>query len=236
MGIKMKKNFYSIVLSVFLILSMSACRRNVDEETPSSQQSAGISTTPVSSEENIDKSHGNTLIVYFAVAENSEVDAVSSASVVTVDGEAKGRIRALADIIQKNTGGDLFSIQTSEDYPADGRKLIDFAAKEQDENTRPELTSHIENLEEYDTIFIGYPNWWYDMPMVMYSFFDEYDFSNKTIIPFNTHNGSRFSDTIDTIQELETNATIETDGFTVNERDVADSAEDVVQWLSEIGY
>ncbi len=105
----------------------------------------------------------------------------------------------LANMIAEETGGDLFSIQTSVDYPADINDVIDYAAEEQDTNARPELTTHIENLEDYDTIFVGYPNWWYDMPMVMYSFFDEYDFSRKTIIPFNSHNGSRFSDTINTI-------------------------------------
>lgn len=114
--------------------------------------------------------------------------------------------------------------------------MIDFAAEEQDDNARPELTSHIENLDEYDTIFIGYPNWWYDMPMVMYSFFEEYDFSGKTIIPFNVHNGSRFSSTIETIQEMEPDATVITDGFTVSERDVTDIAGGVADWLQEIGY
>lgn len=74
------------------------------------------------------------------------------------------------------------------------------------------------------------------MPMIMYSFFEEYDFSGKTIIPFNVHNGSRFSGTIGTIQELEPNATVIEDGFTVNERDVADAREDVQKWLNSLGY
>lgn len=120
--------------------------------------------------------------------------------------------------------------------PADGRELIDYAAEEQDENARPELTSQIENLDQYDTIFVGYPNWWADMPMVMYSFFEEYDFSGKTIIPFNVHNGSRFSGTIETIQELEPDAEVVEDGFTINERDVPDAAGDVADWIEEIGY
>lgn len=72
--------------------------------------------------------------------------------------------------------------------------------------------------------------------MVMYSFFDAYDFSGKTIIPFNTHNGSRFSGTIQTIEQLEPDATVITDGFTVNERDVAGAQEDIASWLSGLGY
>lgn len=135
-----------------------------------------------------------------------------------------------------DAGGILFSIRTSVVYPADGGELIDYAAQEQEENARPELTTHIENLDGYDTIFIGYPNWWADLPMAVYSFFDEYDFSGKTIIPFNVHNGSRFSRTIQTIQELEPDATVVEDGFTVSEQTVAEAAEDVAAWLEGLGY
>lgn len=135
-----------------------------------------------------------------------------------------------------DAGGGLFSIRTSVVYPADGGELIDYAAQEQEENARPELTTHIENLDGYDTIFIGYPNWWADLPMAVYSFFDEYDFSGKTIIPFNVHNGSRFSRTIQTIQELEPDATVVEDGFTVSEQTVAEAAEDVAAWLEGLGY
>ena len=186
--------------------------------------------------ETADTDGSNILIAYFTAGENSDVDVVSSASVTTVDGEAKGRLRAVADMIQTQTGGTLFSIQTSVDYPGDGGALIDYAAEEQEEDARPELTSHIENLDDYDVIFIGYPTWWYDMLQALYSFFDEYDFSGKTIIPFNVHNGSRFSGTIETIQDLEPDAEVITDGFTVSERDVAGAAGDVADWLGGLGY
>ncbi|MBO5057441.1 MAG: flavodoxin [Lachnospiraceae bacterium] len=169
-------------------------------------------------------------------AENSGVDAVSSASYTTINGTSIGRLRAVADMIQENTGDDLFSIQTSVVYPADGGELIDYAAKEQDENARPELTNQIENLNQYDTIFIGYPTWWYDMPQALYSFFDEYDFSGKTIVPFNVHNGSRFSGTISTIKELEPDAEVIENGFTVSERDVAEAAGEIAEWLNGLGH
>lgn len=134
-----------------------------------------------------------------------------------------------------NTGADLFSIQTSVDYPGDIDELIDYASSEQEEDVRPELTSHIENLDDYDTVFIGYPLWWYDLPQVMYSFFDEYDFSGKTLIPFDVHNGSRLSDTVETIQELEPDARVITDGFAISQSTVAEEtesvAEEVGSWL-----
>lgn len=178
----------------------------------------------------------NVLIVYFAVAENSEVDAISSASVLGTDGDDRGLVRVLADFIQEGTSGDLFSIETSVAYQANIGALIDYASGEQARNERPELTSQIDNLDAYDTIFIGYPLWWYDLPMVMYSFFDAYDFSGKTIIPFCVHNGSQFSGTIGTIAELEPDATVITDGFTVNQRDVGSAGSDVSAWLDSIAW
>ena len=211
----------SCLLVVTMIVTLAACDRADDTKNAQTEEK---------------QESGKILIAYFTAAENSGVDAVSSASYTTIGGTAVGRLRAVADMIQENTDGDLFCIQTAVVYPSDGGELIDYAAEEQDENARPELTSHIEDLDQYGTIFVGFPTWWYDMPQALYSFFDEYDFSGKTIIPFNVHNGSRFSGTIDTIKELELDATVVEDGFTVSERDVAEASEDVAEWLNGLGY
>lgn len=229
---KLRKKLGVLLVSTVLVLQITGCESS-GEADRSAENTAPQNTASSNTETTADANR--ILIAYFTAAENSDVDAVSSASVVTVDGEAKGRLRAVADMIQAETNGTLFSIQTSVKYPGDGGALIDYAAKEQDEEARPELTSHIENLEDYNVIFVGYPTWWYDMPMILYSFFDEYDFSGKTIIPFNVHNGSRFSGTIETIQEMEPDAEVITDGFTVNERDVAEAAGDVAEWLRGLG-
>lgn len=181
-------------------------------------------------------SSGNVLIAYFTADENRAVDAVTSASVTTVDGAEKGLVRAVADMIQAETGGTLFSIQTAVRYSGNRDEVIEAASEEQSRDDRPELTSHIKNLESFDTIFVGYPTWWYDMPQTLYSFFDEYDFSGKTIIPFNVHNGSRFSGTIQTIQALEPNAVVVEDGFTVSEQNAAGAAGDVASWLNSLGF
>ena len=238
----------AIGLSLLFAFSITACGNSgstaavpssaaaQDETASSSETQDADASSEIQGSETTDAGGSNILIAYFTAAENSGVDALASASYSTVNGQAVGRLRAIADMIQENVGGDLFSIRTSTVYPADGGELIEFAAQEQDENARPELTSHIENPEQYDVIFIGYPNWWADMPMAVYSFFDEYDFSGKTIIPFNVHNGSRFSRTIQTIQELEPDAEVIEDGFTINERDVPDAAADVASWLEGLGY
>ena len=237
-----KKKYPAIFLAAVLAASLAGCgasggdTQEQEETAAQTQESADSSDSSESTSESQSTGGSNILIAYFTAAENSGVDAVASASYTEIDGEALGRLRVIADMIQENVGGDLFSIHTSVVYPADGGELIDYAAQEQSENARPELTTHIENLDQYDTIFIGYPNWWADLPMAVYSFFDEYDFSGKTIIPFNVHNGSRFSRTIQTIEELEPDATVIENGFTVNERDVADAAGDVASWLQELGY
>lgn len=247
----MKNVFGKRVLPLFLAgiltASLTACGNtdstdstgNTSALAPQiSQQESDAQISTQEPEEGGDAASGGShiLIAYFTAAENSGVDAIASASYTTIDGQAVGRVRAVADMIQENVGGDLFSIRTSVVYPTDGGELIDYAAQEQDENARPELTSHIENLDQYDTIFIGYPNWWADLPMAVYSFFDEYDFTGKTIIPFNVHNGSRFSRTIQTIEELEPDATVIEDGFTVSEQTVAEAAPDVAQWLENLDY
>lgn len=178
------------------------------------------------------------MIAYFTAAENSGegVDAITTASYSMVNGTTVGWLRAIAGRIAEHTGGELFSIQTSVVYSTDGGELIDYAAQEQAEDARPELVSHIENLDDYDVIFVGYPNWWADMPQVLYSFFDEYDFTGKTIVPFNVHNGSRLSRTVQTIQELEPGAKVVEDAFTISEHNVEDAAGEVNSWLDGPGY
>ena len=167
------------------------------------------------------------------------MDAISSASVTEVDGEAKGLVRTIAEDIQAVTGGDLFSIETSVDYPGDINDLIEYASGEQDEDVRPELTSHIENLDEYDTIFVGYPLWWGEMPMIVRGFLENYDFDGKTVVPFCTHGGSGLSGTVQTVTELCTGADI-SDGFAISgetaqiERETAQ--ENVTQWLKDGGF
>lgn len=218
-----KKKMLAAAAAMALILSLSAC---------GASDSGGGGGETVSVPTDSDK----ILIAYFTAAENSGVDAVASASVTDIDGSAVGLTRAVADMIQDEPGGELFSIRTSEVYPANRDELIDYAAQEQEEDARPELTSHIDDLDQYDVIFVGYPNWWADLPMAVYSFFDEYDFSGKTIIPFNVHNGSQFSGTIETIQELEPDANVIENGFTVSEQEAADAAGDVDSWLADLGF
>ena len=157
-------------------------------------------------------------------------------TVVISDGEVLGNTQYVAYIIQENTGADIFRIEAEIPYPLDHDTLVDQAAEEQDSNARPAIADHVDNMDDYDTIFLGYPNWWGDMPMILYTFLEEYDLSGKTIVPFNTHGGSGFSNTIQTIAELQPGADVLEDGFTVSRNNVAEAGSDVVSWLDEHGF
>ena len=105
-------------------------------------------------------------------------------------------------MIAEQAGADTFEISTVAPYPDDYDECTEVAKQEQEENARPELTASVENMADYDVIFLGYPIWWSDMPMAVYSFLESYDFSGKTIIPFCTHEGSGISSTESSIAEV----------------------------------
>lgn len=177
---------------------------------------------------------GKTLVVYFSVPETDGADASSGASRTLSGGRMMGNTQYVASVIGEAAVGDLFEIRTVRTYPGSHKALIDAAKEEIDSGARPALAARIENLEDYDVVFVGFPNWWYDMPMPLYTFFDEYDFSGKTIVPFCTHGGSRFSGAIATIRELEPEATV-LDGYAVARDRVPGSKDGVLKWLERIG-
>ena len=103
---------------------------------------------------------------------------------------AVGNTEVVSKIIQLQTGGDLFEIDTIKPYPEDYTETTKVAMEEKRKNSRPELTGTVENMDQYNTIILGYPNWWGTFPMAVFTFLESYDFSGKTIIPFCTHEGS----------------------------------------------
>lgn len=108
----------------------------------------------------------------------------------------KGNTEYIAELISKETGADLFEIVPQEAYADTYDKMVQRAEEEQENNERPAIKNTIENISQYDTIYVGYPIWWSDMPQILYTFFDTYDLSGKNIIPFCTHGGSGLSGTV----------------------------------------
>lgn len=169
------------------------------------------------------------LVVYF-----SQPDDVDDSTVV-IDGETLGNTQYMANVIQDTTGADIFRITPEKPYPTEHEALVDLASEEQANAARPAIAEAIENFDQYETVFVGYPNWWGDMPMILYTFFDTYDFPGKTIVPFNTHGGSGFSGTINTIKELEPAAQV-LDGHSISRNVIQDAEQEIVDWITELGF
>lgn len=175
-----------------------------------------------------------SLVVYFSMPETTNADNMTREednSVVVIDGQVLGNTQYMASVIQETAGADIFRIEPKTPYPTDHTTLVDLASEEQDANARPEIAAQIENFGQYDTVYVGYPIWWSDMPMILYTFFDTYDFSGKTIVPFSTHGGSSFAGTPAKIAQLEPNATL-LDGLTISRDNIQDARQEIVDWVN----
>lgn len=237
----MLKRLFSIMLAVVVISSMftgcgsSSAKNNQTTKNDSAEKSSDINSSSNAVTEAVQNNtdNENILIAYFSVPENVDtdgIDANSGASIVVKNKDVLGNMQYMAMTIQEAIGGELFRIETKEKYPLEHETLVNQAKEEQNEEVRPELATHIENVEQYDIIFLGYPNWWGDMPQPLYTFLEEYDFSGKTIIPFNSHGGGGFSNTIEEIKKLQPNATVKDDGLSISRNDVADSEQEITDW------
>ena len=111
---------------------------------------------------------------------------------------------------------------------------IEIAKREYNENARPALTARVENMDEYDTVILAFPNWWTTMPMAMFTFLESYDFSGKKLCPLITHGGSGFSNSLKDIKRLCPNANI-TEGLAINGDNAPTCDRDVEKWLEKIG-
>ena len=156
--------------------------------------------------------------------------------VLMVSGVATGVLTGVvAQMIAETAGAEVFPLHTVELYPDTYEATIDQGEQERTNGARPELQAVPENLEDYDVIFLGYPNWWGDLPMAVYSFLDEVDLTGKTIVPFVTSGGSGLSGTPDTIAALEPGAEVR-EGLAVRNTNAADAQESVEVWLTDLGY
>ncbi|MBP1909204.1 flavodoxin [Methanolobus bombayensis] len=144
-----------------------------------------------------------------------------------------GNTKVVGDMIREITGGDVFQIDTVRPYPKDYTATTNVAKKELNENARPELTSHVESMQSYDVIFLGYPNWWGTMPMAVCTFLDEYDLSGKTIVPFCTHEGSGMGHSENDIAKLCPKVTL-LKGLDIHGSRVSAAKKDIESWLNKL--
>ncbi|MDP4240381.1 MAG: flavodoxin [Bacteroidota bacterium] len=144
-----------------------------------------------------------------------------------------GNTEVVAKKIQEITGGTLFKIDTVKDYPEDYTETTNVARDEKRENARPELTATVDNMDSYDIIYLGYPNWWSTFPMAVFTFLESYDFSGKTILPFCTHEGSGLGNSERDIKKLCPHATV-LPGLAIRGGNVGKADDEITNWLNKL--
>ena len=145
-----------------------------------------------------------------------------------------GNTRGIAQEIQSQTGADLFEITPVNPYSTDYNTVLMEAQEDQHKQARPELSAHVQNMDDYDIILLGYPNWWASIPMPIASFLEEYDFSGKTIVPFCSHGGGLFGQSLTAIAKLAPNSVIG-EGLSVHYSGGTSLSSDVTEWLKTNG-
>ena len=215
-----------------MMVSLTACgnsdraestNHSLEESVASLQEE---SSDVEQSEGRVEHDSQTVLVAYFSWADNAavegEVDAVSSPSVTK-----PGNVEQLALWVQERTGGELFSIRVTEPYPSDWDECLERANEEKADGARPELAQSVENMEDYDVIFLGYPNWWYSCPTAILSFLEEYDLSGKQIYLFCSHGTGGLASSVEDIRAAIPNSSISEHVFDVYEEDAASSKQDI---------
>ena len=208
---------------LLLILSLIVVGLGISEVTAVSD--AETKANDILNKNNTDS---KILVVYFSrTGENYNVGNVEVGNTAMVASYIKDYLKA-----------DSFEIIPVNKYPDKYQECLDQATKEKNENARPEIQNKITNFDQYDTIFVGYPIWWGDLPMIMHTFFESYDFNGKKVIPFNTHEGSGDAGTYSTVQKDLPKANVTTDGLALDGKTARsdDGKQKTIDWLKGLGY
>lgn len=255
----------SILLLCSTLFALSACGTGKVEESAGGglkdTQEALSEESAQEISENIAKTESytgsNILIAYFTWADNTNVedkdaavqsalshydsvgdsadydgvDATTSASVLP-----PGNTAQMAEWIWQRTGGDLFSITVTEPYSSDYDECLDRAADEKAENARPELVNHIDNMDDYDVVFLGFPNWWYTAPMAVFSFIEEYDLSGKIVVPFCAHGTGGLAASVRDITAALPDSAEVLDPIGVYRADISSAETAINEWLDNLGF
>ena len=243
----MKKALF-ILLVLLLTGMLAACGNSAPAESSSedgSQTPNSVNVQPELSDPADDATPDSSQTDDTTQVEQTEGGSNMLVAYFSLDGEQygvgvveEGNTSIIARMIAEQTGADLFEIKPETPYPTTYQGLLDVSRQEMADNSRPKIADTVDNMDNYDTLFIGYPNWWGDMPMIVYNFLESYDLSGKTIVPFCTHGGSGLSNTESTIADI-TGGKMK-DGFAIpgttaqNDRDTARN--NVTDWLREDGF
>ena len=229
--------FIKKIIFVLLSIIMLSCGNNDTQKKDYIVDS--LETSQNINALNISNTQNKILIAYFTWSDNTvvenpnsiDVDAETSASVLS-----PGNAELIANWIAEETGGDLFSIKTQNKYSSDYDECLNQARKERDNNERPALVGRVNNIDDYDVIFLGFPNWWYTCPMAVFTFVESYDLSGKTIIPFCTHGTGGLSRTIRDLKNILPENCEVLEAIGVYRPEVKNSKNKVLDWLRKLGY
>lgn len=221
------KKLISVILILSLLFALSACAKSgietetaAPDMTQTTAETSGAETEPISERK--------AVVVYFSRAgEQYDVGTIE-----------KGNTKIVAEMIADKTGADLFEIEpTDSRYDLSYNDLTDYAKQEQQDNARPEYKGIID-LSAYDTVYLGYPIWWGDLPMIVYTFLENNDFSGKTVCAFCTHAGSGDAGTakniIKTIPDANVNDNVLAIAGTTAQNEQDKALSEVEEWLNEI--
>lgn len=236
------KKFLMAVLAMALMFSLVGCGSNsgqqeeVSDQTPSGSQVQTEASSEEDMEDVADSSAGemgSNPDEAESDADETEGSASDGSNILIAYFSKTGNTETIANMIAEQTGGELFKVETVTPYPDDYNETVDIAREEQDNDARPELSTHVEDMSQYDVIYLGYPNWWGTMPQAMFTFLEEYDFSGKTIIPFCTHGGSALGRSEGDIADLVPDATL-LEGLAVSGSRVDSAQGTVEEWLNSL--
>ncbi len=209
------KRIIAMLTVIALIFAFAGCSANTKNDSTEAATTANTETTTVKESmtegSNTDSTAENNALATETGSSNKSIVVYFSRTgeQYGVGVIEKGNTAIVADMIVEQTGADSFEILPKNDnYPMTYKELTDVAKEEQNQNARPEIKDTLQNFEQYDTIYLGYPIWWGDLSMICYTFLESYDFSGKTIIPFCTHAGSGNAGTQSKIQSAAPNTTV----------------------------
>ncbi|NLH46013.1 MAG: flavodoxin [Acholeplasmataceae bacterium] len=168
------------------------------------------------------------------VSNQVKPDSVKTGKILIAYFSKTGNTKSVAQEIQKNVGGDLFEIKTTNTYPEEYQAATEQAKTEKNNKFRPQLATQVADFASYDVIFVGYPIWWGTMPMGVFSFLEQNNFAGKTVIPFCTHGGSGLGDSVSEIKKTLPQANV-LSGLAVRGSEAGKAQTEIANWLKNIG-
>ena len=207
----MVKKVVSFLMVLMMTISLVACGQSTNNSKDSSETDSKVTETTNTSQQS--SSNKKILIAYFSWS---------------------GNTKKMANTIKENVGGDILEIKPSNPYPTDYSECGDVAKEERDNNARPKIANLPKSIDEYDTIFIGYPIWWHTAPMIIGTFLESYDLTGKDVYPFTQSaamDNEHFENSMKFVKQSAKNATVH-DGLYVN----ASETNEIISYLNKNGF